>query len=92
MYGRRAQVEDPDILNLHTDSALKLQQVPLALSDGATLLRCALYKVLDRAPKYVHVHEVKGNQDTVSVDRWKPVHLDSANDIIRAARHSRPAT
>lgn len=37
------------------------------------------YKVLDRAPRHYTV-EVKGHQDTVSVDRLKPAHLDSAND------------
>ena len=33
-----AQAEDPDILNLPADSSLKFQYVPLALSDGATIL------------------------------------------------------
>ena len=33
-----AQLEDSDLTHLQTDSSLKLQQVPLALSDGDTIL------------------------------------------------------
>ena len=32
------QLEDSDLTHLQTDSSLKLQQVPLALSDGDTIL------------------------------------------------------
>ena len=35
------------------------------------------FKVLDRAPKYFTIN-VKGRRDTVTIDRLKPAHLDTA--------------
>ncbi len=33
-----AQVNDPNLIHLHSDSSLQLQQVPLAHSDGASIV------------------------------------------------------
>ena len=49
------------------------------------------YKVLDRAAKYFTI-DLKGRRDTVSVDRLKPAHLDTAGNSPAAVAPPTPQT